>query len=110
MSVEVCLFVCWPDLPACVSSSACELTSDLEQAVLETKKGSIFNPAMVPLALCTWLLWACSLGAEVAHSGDVHTLRTVQGVACSVCLQQSAAALLQVQTAENAVRLTLNEF
>lgn len=82
---EVCLFVCLLDWPACVSSSACELTSESwSREVPGTKKGSIFNSAMVPLPLRTWLLWACSLGAGVAHSVSVHTLRTVQGVARSL--------------------------
>lgn len=68
-----------------MSSSACELTSESwSREVPGTKKGSIFNSAMVPLPLRTWLLWACSLGAGVAHSVSVHTLRTVQGVARSL--------------------------
>lgn len=78
--------------------------------MLGTKKGSIFNFAMVPLPLRTWLLWACSLGAGVAHSGNVHTLRTVQGVAHSVCAQPLQAALVKLQAGENALTLILRRF
>lgn len=62
---------------------------------------------MVPLPLCTWLLWACSLGTKVAHSGNVYTLRTVRGVAQSVCEQQPIATLVKAQTGDNALRLIL---
>lgn len=78
--------------------------------MLGTKKGSIFNFAMVPLPLRTWLLWACSLGAGMAHSGNVHTLRTVQGVAHSVCARSLQAALVKVQASENALALILHRF
>lgn len=46
-----CVSSCLLDLPARVVSSACELTSELSREVLGSKKGSIFNPAMVPLPL-----------------------------------------------------------
>lgn len=69
--------------------------------MLESKKGSIFNHAIVPLPLRTQLLWACSLQAGVARSGSERAQRTSsEGVAHCVCDQHSAAAMVKVPTGE----------
>lgn len=47
--------------------------------MLGSKKGSIFNSAIVPLPLRTRLLWVSSLEAGVARSGTEHTLEDSEG-------------------------------
>lgn len=102
--------MCLLDRPACVSSGACELTSESwSREVPGTKKGSIFNSAMVPLPLRTWLLWACGLGAGVAHSVNVHALRTVQGMAQSLGTIACGRSTKGASERRKQVRRHLNE-
>lgn len=59
---------------------------NLNWEVLGSKKGSIFNPAIVPLPLRTQLLWACCLEAGVARSGSERAQRTSSARCGSLCL------------------------